>query len=122
MPENINPNIACIGFCDDTFTTLQETLATDFSLHYFESVAAFYNATRGQKDKFKAIISESDLSAPLGLSLKESLDKAGFREIPFSIILNELKNISVKKLMQQGVAEIFVKPLSPQNIGKKLLS
>ena len=120
MPENITPNIACIGFCDDTFTTLQETLATDFSLHYFESVAAFYNATRGQKDKFKAIISESDLSSPLGLSLKESLDKAGFSEIPFSIILDELKNISVKKLMQQGVAEIFVKPLSPQNIGKKL--
>lgn len=120
MSDSIIPNIACIGFCDDTFSTLQETLAADFSLHYFESVAAFYNATRLQKDKFKAIISESDLSAPLGLSLKESLDKAGFSEIPFSIILDELKNISVKKLMQQGVAEIFLKPLSPINIGKKL--
>lgn len=120
MSDKIIPPIACIGFSADTSNSLQETLASDFHFVFFESGAAFYNATRTGKNKFKAIISESNLSGPLGLALKTSLDKAGFSDIPFGIILNELHSISVKKIMQHGIAEIFVKPLSPENIGKKL--
>ncbi len=114
------PPIACIGFSNDTLQLVQEKLAGQFVFHYFESGAAFYNATKANTDKYKAIITESDLNGPLGLALKQSLNQSGFSEIPFSIILNELQTISAKKMIAHGVVEVFQKPFSIENMGMKL--
>ncbi len=120
MSNPIDQQIACIGFTQETAKSVQETLTDSFSFHFFESSAAFYNATKNTKNKFKAIISESDLAGPLGLALKQSLNQSGFSDIPFSIILNELQTISAKKVIEQGVVEVFAKPFSTENLGKKL--
>ena len=114
------PPVACIGFSKDTLQLVKEKLADQFAFHNFESVAAFYNATRTNTNIYKAIISESDLNGPLGLALKQSLDQSGFSEIPFSIILNELQTISAKKMIAHGVVEVFQRPFSIENLGMKL--
>ena len=116
----MKPPIACIGFSTHTFQLVQEKLAGQFAFHHFESGAAFYNATRNNTNKYRAIISESDLNGPLGLALKQSLNQSGFSDIPFSIILDELQSISAKKMIAHGVVEVFQKPFSIENLGMKL--
>lgn len=120
MSETYLQPIACIGFSDETIGTVEHTLGGDFSLYFFSSVNELYRASILNKTKFKAIISEMELSHPKIYKLKESLTKAGLSEIPFSIIIDELQKVSVRQLVNQGVSEVFVKPLSPSNFGKKL--
>ncbi|MCY7421244.1 MAG: sugar transferase [Chitinophagaceae bacterium] len=112
-------SIACVGFSEQTFDTLQTQLGTTFNFYAFDTYLDFYTAA-AKKQKFNAILSEGALSGPLGIQLKRSLDKAGFGDIPFSLILEELEQLSVKSIMNEGVSEVFIKPFSTERVGRKL--
>jgi len=113
-------SVACIGVSAYTFEQLQTQLGKTFRLTNFKSNNEFYVAASLHNQVFHAIISEGQLSGPNGIKLKQSLQNAGFGQIPFSIILEELEKVSIKKVMEAGIAEVFMQPISANRIGKKL--
>ena len=76
MPDRITRPIACIGFSTHSCKSLQETFTKDFDFYFFESGAAFYNATRNNKNKFKAIRQLEN-----GYFIEKNGPKAGFGQM-----------------------------------------
>ncbi len=62
-----------------------------------------------------AVISQSEVMSPSGVSLLEILkNKKGFH-IPFIVICNHWNDKIMKIALQAGVAEIFLKPINNEN-------
>jgi lipopolysaccharide/colanic/teichoic acid biosynthesis glycosyltransferase len=120
MTHDKTRSIACIGLSDTTAAKLAEKLSTEFRVFYFKSGIEFYTDVLTSNHKFSAILAESELTDTLGLPLKKALNKNGYGDIPFSIIVNKFSPLSVKRVMEQGVSEVFIQPISADSTSKKL--
>ncbi len=119
MNDKLN-SIACIGFSAQTFALLEAQLGKDFHFYSFQTQNELYQNVTEKKQSFRAIISEGDLAGPFGIKLKESLEEAGFGNIPFSVIMQQMQQMDIKKVMDAGVSEVFFQPISAERIGRKI--
>jgi len=73
-----------------------------------------------QKLNIAAIISQSEVMAPAGISLVEALQQKKLLKMPFFIVCNN-SNDNIKKLsLRSGVADIFTRPLRKANLEKRI--
>lgn len=84
---------------------------TLYDVYIYKSSFALHYAME-QKIDFSAIISDNELPDTNGISLRKTLITLGYSQIPFIILLNEIKNTDRRLAMQKGIAEIFSKPLN----------
>jgi len=118
MTNHTRYSIACIGLSESTAAVFENIFNPNLKFFFFKSGIEFYTGASNQT--FNAIVSEGSISGSFGLPLKTALNNSGFRHVPFSIIVDEMHPSSIKTVMQEGVAEIFVKPLSPEIVSRKL--
>ncbi|OIR12135.1 UDP-glucose:undecaprenyl-phosphate glucose-1-phosphate transferase [mine drainage metagenome] len=78
----------------------------------FQSGLAFFNQSEKQKLNIVAVISQSEVMAPGGISLLETIRKKSKAQIPFFLVCNNLNDNISKIALKAGIAEIFVMPLS----------
>lgn len=86
-------------------------LKTLYDVHIYKSSLALHHAME-QKIDFSAIITDNELTEVNGISLRKTLITLGHSQIPFIILLNEIKNSDRMLAMQKGIAEIFSKPIN----------
>ena len=73
-----------------------------------------------QKLNIAAIVSQSEVMAPAGISLVEALQQKKLLKMPFIIVCNN-SNDNIKKLaLRSGVADIFTRPLRKANFEKRI--
>ena len=73
-----------------------------------------------QKLNIAAIVSQSEVMAPAGISLVEALQQKKLLKMPFIIVCNN-SNDNIKKLaLRSGVADIFTRPLRKANLEKRI--
>ncbi len=73
-----------------------------------------------QKLNIGAIVSQSEVMAPAGISLVEALQQKKLLKMPFIIVCNN-SNDNIKKLaLRSGVADIFTRPLRKANLEKRI--
>lgn len=113
--------VACFGLSDAAAAVLLGKHENNFHLLKFGSLTEFLSVAEFNKHLFKAILVESAQPDDWGQTLRWQLDKAGYGKVPFCVIADELSAPAAKKLMRQGVAEVFRKPASPDVVLKKLL-
>lgn len=112
--------VACIGLTKQTSCIFQDNTGNDLRFFQFGSEKDFYKATEGNKYKFKAIVAESDQTGAYGIHLKAALNKAGYDHIPFITFVDGVHPSNIKEMMKEGIAEVFIKPLSAEAVRRKL--
>lgn len=112
--------VACIGLSDDTLSLLTANSESEFQFVPFISLQDFFKEVTKTNQNFKSILFENDEKGKSGLLLKRALMKSGFGTIPFCVLTGEVRQLNIKKMLQEGVSEIFLKPYSLKIIEKKL--
>jgi lipopolysaccharide/colanic/teichoic acid biosynthesis glycosyltransferase len=120
MTNPTTKSVACIGLSAKNYSILQNHLSRRFRFCLFQSYDDFYNAVAELDQNFDAVISEADIEGTLGLQLKETLVKADLGHLPFFIITKKPDFSLLRKAMEQGIAEVFLEPVSVEKIAKKL--
>ncbi|MEI8074291.1 MAG: sugar transferase [Bacteroidota bacterium] len=120
MTDSASPNksklsIVALINCDSVVTNM---------LHHFQlgnvKLISFKNGIdlldRWEQDDWDltAIISQSEVMAPSGVSLLETLRIKKNFQIPFFIICQNLNDKILKIALQAGVAEVFKMPFNPE--------
>ena len=82
-----------------------------YDVHIYKSSLALLHAME-QKMDFRAIITDDELTGANGISLRKTLITLGYDQIPFIILLDEIKNSDRMLAMKEGITEIFSKPLN----------
>jgi len=115
-----NQVIALVGF--------DVELSSIFDSFNFEGrrVVHFANsmkmATAWMEDKINvvAIISNSEIMAPAGLSLIESIKKQDLPSVPFFLIVNHLNSNLRKLALTAGIVDVFTVPVKQSRVEKRV--
>ena len=90
-----------------------------YEVDIYKSSLALHHAME-QGISFGAIITDDELNGVNGISLRKTLITLGHGLIPFIILLSEIKNEDRKLAMQEGITEIFSKPLNINSLKIRL--
>lgn len=90
-----------------------------YDVHIYKSSLALLHAME-QKMDFRAIITDDELTGANGISLRKTLITLGYDQIPFIILLDEIKNSDRMLAMKEGITEIFSKPLNSGALAVRL--
>lgn len=74
--------------------------------------------SRWEKNKLNivAIVSQSEVIAPLGVYLLETLQKNDFPDVPFFLIANKVNENLNRICMKKGVADVFTIPVDQKGL------
>lgn len=112
--------IALINVSD---TSLGHLFKCDFGnaqFMQFSSGMDFMKKYERNRWNITAIVSESEVMGPDGVSLCETLKQKGMFAIPFCLLVDKVNENLGKISMQAGVAEIFTKPLAQEQLEKRM--
>lgn len=112
--------VACVGLTDSTTLFFQNNLGSTFQLYFFRTASEFLEVTTANRNKYSAIISEGALNGPFGFSFKRTLNNYSYENVPFAIITDKINPSLIKQVMEEGISEVFIKPLSAERVSSKL--
>ena len=90
-----------------------------YDVNIYKSSLALHHAME-QGIILRAIITDDELIGTNGISLRRTLITLGYGQIPFIILLNVIKNKDRKIAMQEGITEIFSKPINVNSVKIRL--
>ena len=112
--------IALVNADDALHRLLQQCNLQGRQLLLFKNGVELSLKWEKQKLNIAAIISQSEVMAPAGISLVEALQQKKLLKMPFFIVCNN-SNDNIKKLsLRSGVADIFTRPLRKANLEKRI--
>ena len=120
MTSNSKSVIALIGF-DETLA--QTFLQCDFKGRQtvrFANGMKLVSAWEAGDFSLAAIICNSEILAPSGLALIETLQKKGLTDLPYFLVVSHLSNNLRELAMGAGVTDVFTLPVSPSRISKRV--
>lgn len=82
-----------------------------YDVYVYKSTLILHQAMEQGLD-FRAIITDDELASINGLALLKSLVTLGYGQVPFVVLLNNIDNKDRKLAINEGVKEIFSKPLN----------
>lgn len=111
--------VACFGLAEETAKELTGRHG-DFLFFRFSSLEEFYGAAGNDKNFFQAVLVECRPEDDWGTSLKNILVRTGYGHLVFAVIADGVKPNTAKFLLQEGMSEVFAKPLNVGNVMRKL--
>ncbi|WP_133248511.1 sugar transferase [Pedobacter yonginense] len=125
MVEEINaetkkPIIALIGFDDTSAEVFEQCNFGDRILVRFDNGMKMATSWNDEGLNIAAIISYSEIMAPAGLSLIETLNKKEHPVVPFFLVVNYFNpNLRVLAL-SAGISDVFRLPLKMKRVEKRI--
>lgn len=114
------PIIALVGFQDAFAEMFANCNFGDKELIHFDNGMKMVSAWNDQNLNITAIISYSEIMAPAGLALVETLKKRDLPIVPFFLIVNYF-NPNLRKLaLSAGISDVFRIPLKVDRIEKRI--
>jgi lipopolysaccharide/colanic/teichoic acid biosynthesis glycosyltransferase len=114
------PIIALIGFEDEHAELFANCDFQDRALLHFSNGMKMATSWSANDLNIAAIVSFSEIMAPGGLALMESIKKKSLPRVPFFLIVNHLNSNLRKLALTAGIADVFKIPLKPVHIEKKI--
>ncbi|WP_208646779.1 sugar transferase [Pedobacter jejuensis] len=125
MSENIYatqgaPTIALVGFENAFSEMFAECNFNNKEVVHFENGMKMVSAWSDHNINIVAIISYSEIMAPAGLALIETLKKRALPAVPFFLVVNYF-NPNLRKLaLTAGISDVFRIPLKAKRIEKRV--
>jgi lipopolysaccharide/colanic/teichoic acid biosynthesis glycosyltransferase len=115
------PIIALVGFDNELTAAFAGYDLGDRQVVHFENGMKMATAWISDNLPIVAIVSNSEIMGPAGLTLIETLKKKNLASIPFFLVVNHL-NVNLRKLaLEGGVTDVFKLPLrSAARIEKRM--
>lgn len=102
--------IAIVHASEETTSLLNGCNFEDKELIYFNNGVELANTWETRKLNIVAIISQSEILAPSGITFKETLKNKGLPSVPFFLIVNQL-NFNLRKIaLKAGIVDVFKLP------------
>ena len=106
--------IACIAIHEKNINALKECVFKGHELIFFGTGIQLFTHWEKEKLKIKAIIVESEIFGPNGVSLLQTLQRKHFVNVPYFILTNNFSGSSIIEAIKFGVADVFKLPLKPK--------
>ncbi|MCC8423757.1 sugar transferase [Mucilaginibacter sp. UR6-11] len=114
------PIIAVIGFNAEFTATFKQCNFGDRQLMHFDNGMKMASAWVTDGLNIVSIISNSEIMAPAGLTLIETLKKKNLPSVPFFLIVNHL-NVNLRQLaLTGGITDVFKISLRADRIEKRV--
>ncbi len=116
-----SPIIALVGFDDELTAAFAGYDLGNRQIVHFENGMKMTTAWISDNLPIVAIVSNSEILGPAGLTLIETLKKKNLASVPFFLVVNHL-NVNLRKLaLEGGVTDVFKLPLrSAARIEKRM--
>ncbi|WP_443936836.1 sugar transferase [Pedobacter sp. MW01-1-1] len=112
--------IAMVAFEDNFSAEFNACNFKDYTLVYFENGTRLINSWLEDELNIAAVVSNSEIMAPGGLTLNEQLKSKQLPHVPFFLVVQTL-NANLRSLaLASGVTDVFTFPLKPERIQKRV--
>jgi lipopolysaccharide/colanic/teichoic acid biosynthesis glycosyltransferase len=112
--------VACFGLTESTERALFGEHKDGFQFLKFTSLNGFFSVAENNKHLFRAILVEGAEEEGWGLAVKSKMTQAGYGHLPFVLVADKIDAGTARFIQGEGVAEVFLKPLSADAIVHKL--
>lgn len=112
--------VACFGFTEPTAKSLLGRQESGFHFLRFSSLSEFLSATENNRHLFQALVVECKNAADWGEPFVSQLRMAGYGHLPLCLLADSVRPAEARTLQQNGVREVFVKPLATAALIRKL--
>lgn len=116
MPEGEKKIIALVDVDETTFATIKSCNFANIGIMRFNSGLDLCTNWGKSKLDIIAIISQSEVIAPNGLPLLETIKSKGFPNVPFILLSNNINENIIKLCIREGVADIFRQPVRKEQL------
>jgi lipopolysaccharide/colanic/teichoic acid biosynthesis glycosyltransferase len=106
-----SPIIALVGFDDNLTAAFAGYNIGNRRLVHFENGMRIVTAWIRDNLPIVAIVSNSEIMGPGGLTLIETFKKKNLTSVPFFLIVNHLNSNLRKLALESGVTDVFILPL-----------
>ena len=122
VPENENGIIALLNVDEPTFKELSEcNFGKHWQLMVFKNGVELCSKWEKQKLNIVAIISQSEVIAPCGVYMLETIHKnKAFPDVPYFLLANKVNENLNKICLKSGVADVFRFPLRKEHMEKRV--
>jgi lipopolysaccharide/colanic/teichoic acid biosynthesis glycosyltransferase len=109
--KNQSPIVALVGFDNDLTAVFAGYNLGNRQIVHFENAMKMTTAWTSDNLPIVAIIANSEIMGPAGLTFIETLKKKHLASVPFFLVVNHL-NANLRKLaLESGVTDVFKLPL-----------
>ena len=112
-----NNNLGCIAFIaiqEKNIHVLKECNFNNHELLFFGTGIQLFHRWEKEKLQVKAVVVETEIFGPNGVSLLQTLQRKNFVNVPYFIITNNFSGSSILEAIKFGVADVFKLPLKPK--------
>ena len=106
--------IACIAIQEKNVSVLQDCHFNQLELLFFKTGIQLFTRWEKETLDIKAVIVESEIFGPNGVSLLQTLQRKNFVNVPYFILTNNFSGSSIIEAIKFGVADVFKLPLKPK--------
>ena len=108
--------IAVIHASEEVSALLNNCDFEDKELIYFNNGVELAGDWDTKKLNIVAIISQSEILAPSGITFKEALKNKGLPSVPFFLIINQLNSNLRKIALKAGIVDVFKLPVNADTL------
>jgi lipopolysaccharide/colanic/teichoic acid biosynthesis glycosyltransferase len=112
--NNSTPYIALIALQKETFEALQSCNFKGYRLLNFATGIEFFSKWEREKLNVKAVLVESEILGPNGVTLLQTLQRKHFVNVPYFIITKNLAGNPLGVALKFGIADVFKLPIKPK--------
>lgn len=120
MPATEKGIIALLNFDELTYEIISRCYFGDAELVQFKSGLELSLRYEKNKANVIAIISQSEVIAPMGIYMLETLQKNHFPDVPYFLIAHKVNENLNKICMQSGVADVFKYPVKKERLERRI--
>ena len=120
LPATGSRIIALLNTDEEVYSLITQCNLGDVSFMQFKNGAELGHKWDKQKLNIVAIISQSEVVAPLGVSTLETLQNNNFPDVPFFILATRVNDNLNRICMKAGVTDVFRLPLQPAQLEKRV--
>ena len=107
---------ALLDVDESTLDLIKSCRFADIELMRFATGIDLAGFLEKNKNDVQAIVSQSEVIAPNGLYLHETLGKRKLPDIPFVLLSNNLNDNLATKCMESGIADVFKFPVKKETL------
>ena len=114
------PLIALINVDARIFELLKACDLDNYAFIRFNNGIELASHWNKQSSDFIAIVSQSEISGPLGISLYKALQEKKFAEIPFFLVSDYINNNLLQVALRAGISDVFKYPPNKNHLKTRL--
>lgn len=115
-----NKKIALISEDREIIDSIRKAVGELFDINVFSNGIIFYNQLSSSPEGYCMILSDSSLMGVHGITLKNTIEKLGFGDLPFFMIVDKATPEDIVFAISSGVTDFIIKPIRAKQLKARL--